>query len=53
MRHSRVLAHEEPGVNMSLLETNIKERQKRCEDPLLLFSLVSIIVIIALHGLLD
>lgn len=43
--------HEEQGVNMSLLETNIKEMQKRCEDPLLLLSLVSIIVIIALGEL--
>lgn len=47
MRHSRVLAHEEQGVNMSLLETNIKEMQKRCEDPL--ESFIIIIVIIALH----
>lgn len=49
MRHSRVLVHEEQSVNMSLLETNIKEMQKMCEDPLLLLSLLSIIVIIALH----
>lgn len=49
MRHSRVLAFEEQGVNMSLLETNTKEMQKRWQNPLLLLSLLSIIVNIALH----